>query len=168
LGDGSRVSKGSLRVETIGEIDELNSMLGLLLCEHLPDEVRRALREVQHGLFDLGGDICIPSRPQIPAEKLAELDAWIEEFNARVAPLKEFILPRGTRAAAHCQVVRAICRRGERALVRLSESEDVNPFALQYLNRLSDLLFILSRVLNRTAGQSETLWRSARMQASKA
>jgi len=158
LGDGTRVAKDSLRIDAIGEIDELNSSLGVLLAEELPDDIRAALITVQHNLFDLGGEICIPESSVIGETHVGRLEQLITQFNDELTPLKEFILPGGTRAAALSHLARAVCRRAERQIVRLGSTESVGDFARKYLNRLSDLLFVLGRALNRSAGRSDVLW----------
>lgn len=162
LGDGSRVSKASARVQALGDIDELNSSLGVLLAEDLPAHVREALLDVQQGLFDLGGEVSIPGHSLLGEAQVARLEQWIEDWNATLPPLKEFILPRGTRAAAAAHLARTVCRRAERSLVALGETERVGEAARRYLNRLSDLLFVAGRVLNRAAGQSDVQWRHER------
>src|SRR5574340_742275 len=158
LADGSRLAKDHPRIEAIGAVDELNSQLGLLLAEPLPEAVRACLAAVQHRLFDLGGELALPGRAAITAEHAGELETRLEHFNADLPPLKEFILPGGSRAAALCHVARTVCRRAERACVALARQEALSPAALQYLNRLSDLLFVLARVINRADGRAETLW----------
>ncbi len=176
LGDGSRVGKDCLRVEAMGEVDELNSALGVLLSEAMPTtidaKVRQALTGVQHDLFDLGGELCIPGTRMIGEAHIARLENLVEDFNAALTPLKEFILPGGTRAAAFAHLARTICRRAERRVVHLGNTlavsgaagesadsaQDVSPFARQYLNRLSDLLFVLGRVLNKAAGCGDVQW----------
>ncbi len=157
LADGSRILKDSARIHALGSVDELNSHLGLLLTENLPPDVRDALLKIQNDLFDLGGALAYPVSP-FTEDKLACLDAAIAHYNADLPPLKEFILPGGTRAAALCHVARTVARGAERDLVALAHKETVPQHALPYLNRLSDLLFVLSRVLNRAARQEETLW----------
>lgn len=157
LADGTRVSKASLRIQCIGTVDELNSHLGLMLCETVPDDIRTLLLSAQNDLFDLGGALAYP--PALFTEdKLAKLDQAIEHYNAALPPLKEFILPGGTRAAGQCHIARTVARRAERELVALAVTEEVPAHGLPYLNRLSDLLFVLSRAINRAAGQAETLW----------
>jgi cob(I)alamin adenosyltransferase len=168
LGDGSRVAKDSARIEALGDIDELNSCVGVLLAEDLPRDVRAALLAIQHDLFDLGGEVCIPGHVVLTPRNVTRLDTWIGEFNAALPALKEFILPGGSRAGALCNVARAVCRRAERGIVRLERAEPVAALARQYLNRLSDLLFILSRVINRAHATPETYWRSPRLAAAKA
>src|ERR1700761_8794776 len=158
LGDGSRVRKDDARIAAIGDVDELNSNIGVLLCETLPDDVRAALTSIQHDLFDLGGELCIPGHSMIEATHLAQLDAWIDHYNASLPPLKEFILPGGSRAAALAHVGRTVCRRAERSIVALGRIAQINEAPRQYVNRLSDLLFVLSRVLNRAAGGTDVLW----------
>jgi len=158
LGDGSRVRKDDARIAAIGDIDELNSNIGVLLCEALPDDVRSALTVIQHDLFDLGGELCIPGHSMITDMHLAQLDAWLAEYNATLPPLKEFILPAGTRAASLAHVCRTVCRRAERSIVALGAADAPR----QYVNRLSDLLFVLARVLNRVDGGSDVLWRHDR------
>ena len=162
LGDGSRTRKDSLRIRALGEIDELNSFIGLLLTEPMPDEVRADLADIQHDLFDLGGELCIPGHSMIRDEQVARLDARLAHYNATLPRLAEFILPGGSRAAALAHVCRAVCRRAERAVVELANHEAVNAPPRQYLNRLSDLLFVLARVLNRSAGRGDVLWQKGR------
>lgn len=162
LGDGSRVGKDSLRVHAMGDVDELNSHIGLLMCEELPAELREELVSIQHDLFDLGGELCIPGYTLITETHVARLDALLEKYNADLPPLKDFILPAGSRSAALSHVCRTICRRAERAIVSLGQSETINDNPRHYMNRLSDLLFVLSRVLNRFAGGSDVLWDKGR------
>ena len=162
LGDGKRVSKNSLRIHALGEVDETNSVIGLLLCEDLPDEVRSLMTEVQHDLFDLGGEVCIPGMSMISEKQVSHLENELDRLNEPLEPLKDFILPGGTRAAALAHHARTVCRRAERALVALALEEAVNDGPRQYLNRLSDLLFVLGRVLNRAAGRGDVLWQKGR------
>ncbi|RJG08103.1 cob(I)yrinic acid a,c-diamide adenosyltransferase [Noviherbaspirillum cavernae] len=162
LGDGSRTGKDSVRVHAIGEVDELNSHIGLLLCEDLPAALREELISIQHDLFDLGGELCIPGYTLITEPHVVRLDALLEKYNADLPPLKDFILPAGSRAAAQSHVCRTVCRRAERSIVGLGNSETINDKPRQYVNRLSDLLFVLSRVLNRHAGGSDVLWEKDR------
>jgi cob(I)alamin adenosyltransferase len=162
LGDGSRVRKDSARIAAVGDLDELNSNLGVLLCETLPDKVRTALVTIQHDLFDLGGELCIPGHTMITDRQLAQLDDWLADYNAALPPLKEFILPAGSRAASLAHVCRTVCRRAERAIVALGEHETINAAPRQYVNRLSDLLFVLARVLNRVDGGTDVLWQHER------
>jgi cob(I)alamin adenosyltransferase len=167
LGDGSRVPKDHLRVQAMGEVDELNSTLGLLLAEPLPADVRELLVTVQHELFNLGGELSIPGYELLKAQAVARLDEALAHYNAQLPRLKEFILPGGTRSAALAHVSRTVARRAERALVTLAASEPVNEAPRQYLNRLSDLLFVLARVLNRAnldgRGGDDVYWRSQRL-----
>lgn len=158
LGDGSRVDKDDLRVEAMGEVDETNSHIGLLLCEDMPAELRGELATIQHDLFDLGGELCIPGYRLIGEEHVARLDVLLAKYNAGLPPLKDFILPGGSRAAAQAHVCRTVCRRAERAVVALGKAQSLNEGPRQYLNRLSDLLFVLARVLNRHAGGGDVLW----------
>ncbi|MBX9810027.1 MAG: cob(I)yrinic acid a,c-diamide adenosyltransferase [Burkholderiales bacterium] len=162
LADGSRVAKDTLRVEAMGAVDELNSHLGVLLAEDMPDAVRACLVDVQHELFDLGGELSLPGHPIISATHVTRLETLLDDFNAKLPPLKDFILPGGSRAAGLAHVVRAVCRRAERRLITLSRQEQVPAFALQYLNRLSDLLFVLARVLNRHTGGDDVLWQQGK------
>lgn len=157
LADGSRVNKDSMRIHCLGTVDELNSHLGLLLAEELAQDIRALLLKIQNDLFDLGGSLAYPVSP-FTEDKLLRLDEAITHYNASLPPLKEFILPGGTRAASQCHIARTVARRAEREIVTLSHQEDAPNFALPYLNRLSDLLFVLSRVLNRNANQPEALW----------
>ena len=159
LGDGTRVDKDAPRVRALGDIDELNSALGCALAEPLPEEVRAALCAVQNDLFDLGGEVCIPGRVALREEHVLQLDQALAKLNAKVPPLREFVLPGGERAAALCHLARTICRRAERSLVALGRDEPVAPASLQYLNRLSDLLFVAARVVNLDAGRGEPMWR---------
>jgi cob(I)alamin adenosyltransferase len=154
LGDGSRVDKDSLRVQAMGDVDEMNSHLGLLLAEDMP--------AIQHDLFDLGGELCIPGYTLIKVEHVARLDALLARHNADLPALADFILPAGSRAAAQAHVCRTVCRRAERAIVTLGKAETLNDFPRQYMNRLSDLMFVLARVLNRHAGGGDVLWEKGR------
>jgi cob(I)alamin adenosyltransferase len=163
LGDGGRVVKESLRVEAYGSVDEANSALGMVLAvAGLPEAVRRCLTEVQHDLFDLGGELCIPGHRMITPAHVERLEAELDGFNDTLPPLQEFILPGGGAAAAACHLARAVSRRAERRAWSLARIEDVAPDALKYLNRLSDLLFVLARVLARHETGSEVLWRHRR------
>ncbi|TKC91073.1 cob(I)yrinic acid a,c-diamide adenosyltransferase [Trinickia terrae] len=162
LGDGSRVRKDDVRIAAIGDVDELNSQIGVLLCESLPDDVRGMLTAIQHDLFDLGGELCIPGHTMITEAQLAQLDGWLAQCNADLPPLKEFILPGGSRAAALAHVCRTVCRRAERSIVALGETQALNAAPRRYVNRLSDLLFVLARVLNRADGGSDVLWKHDR------
>jgi len=162
LGDGSRTTKDSLRIDAIGEVDELNSGLGVLLCEEMPDSVRAALLDIQNDLFDLGGELCLPGMAVIKDIQVARLEELAEQFNADLPMLKEFILPGGTRAAALAHLSRTVCRRAERAMVRLHGAEGLSEAARRYINRLSDLLFILGRALNRAGGRGDVLWQKGK------
>lgn len=160
LGDGSRVEKDHVRVEAYGTVDELNSHLGMLLSYPLPDNIRTCLVAIQHDLFDLGGELCIPGHLALTAEATQRLETQLDAFNAPLPPLKEFILPGGSPAAAACHIARTVCRRAERRVITLINSgEDVNHDALTYLNRLSDLLFVIARTLARLEGGQEVLWK---------
>lgn len=159
LGDGTRVAKDSARIEAIGAVDELNSSIGLLLSEELPDTVAPALTAVQHDLFDLGGELSIPGTSLVESARVIALEELLDRLNAELPPLQEFILPGGTRAAAACHLARAICRRAERRLYGLSTHETINRTALEYLNRLSDLLFVVARHLNSQAGRADVFWK---------
>ena len=158
LGNGDRVRKDNLRVEAFGTVDELNSAIGVVLSHSIPDVIAAVLTEVQHDLFNLGGELCIPGHKIITAETTAGLEAAIDRFNADLPPLKEFILPGGSPAGANCHLARAICLRAERRCLSLAAAEDVNQDALNFLNRLSDLLFVLGRSLARHEGNTEILW----------
>ena len=162
LGDGSRTTKDSLRIDAIGEVDELNSSIGLLLCEELPDRVRAALLDIQHDLFDLGGELCLPGMAIMKDAQVARLEELADEFNADLPMLKEFILPGGTRPAAVAHLCRTVCRRAERSMVRLNNAEPLSDAARRYVNRLSDLLFILGRLLNRAGGRGDVLWQKGK------
>ena len=158
LGDGSRVDKDSLRVEAYGTVDEVNSTVGLVLAVELPAPVRDCLTRVQHELFDLGGELCMPGYTLVPDSYVEGLEASLDAFNEDLPPLKDFILPGGSEAAARCHIARTIARRAERRVISLSHNEAVNEVSIRYLNRLSDLLFVVARVLARHDGGSEVLW----------
>ena len=172
LGDNTRVSKSSGRPHAMGDVDELNSHVGLLLCEDMPADVRELLVDVQHQLFNLGGELSIPGFELLKDEALAELDAALEKYNATLPRLQEFILPNGTRAAAQAHVCRTVARRAERAVVALGEHEEMRPAPRRYLNRLSDLMFVLARVFNRDASghelNDEVYWHSRKLERSEA
>jgi cob(I)alamin adenosyltransferase len=163
LGDNRRVSKNSLRVHAMGEVDELNSHIGVLLCEDMPAPVRALLVEVQHQLFNLGGELSIPGFELLKADAVLALDAALAEHNATLPKLQEFILPAGSRAASQAHVCRTVARRAERAVVALGAEEALNDTPRQYLNRLSDLMFVLARVLNRMNGGDDVYWKSQRL-----
>jgi cob(I)alamin adenosyltransferase len=162
LADGRRVPKDHPRIRALGEVDELNSFIGLLRAEVLPGDISALLAEVQQRLFDLGGELALPDRATLQDAAVQQLDAALASFNARLPPLAEFIVPGGARPAALAHVCRAVCRRAERALVALHQTEPLRDAPVRYLNRLSDLLFVLARVLNQA--QSEVYWQSARLQ----
>jgi cob(I)alamin adenosyltransferase len=168
LADGARIAKSHRRVAAMGDVDELNSQLGVLLAEPLPDDVRSLLRQVQHQLFNLGGELSLPGQALLHADALAALDQALEHYNATLPQLAEFILPGGSRSAAIAHVARTVARRAERALVALGETDAINAVPRQYLNRLSDLLFVLARVLNRAnldgLGGDDVYWRSRRLE----
>lgn len=165
LGDGSRVDKDSARVTAYGTVDEANSCIGLLLASDVPDDVRALLTTVQHQLFDLGGELCIPGHAAIHDADVERLEQHLDAFNDPLPALKDFILPGGGEAAARCHVARTVVRRAERETVTLSRLESVRPEAVRYLNRLSDLLFVLARVLARASGHGEVLWNHDRRKA---
>ncbi|GAB4477467.1 MAG: cob(I)yrinic acid a,c-diamide adenosyltransferase [Burkholderiaceae bacterium] len=164
LGDGTRTRKDALRIQAIGEVDELNSFIGLLATEALPEAVRADLLDIQHDLFDLGGELCIPGYTMLKDVQVARLDERLAHYNADLPRLEEFILPGGSRAAALAHVCRTVCRRAERAIVALAAQEPVNAAPRQYVNRLSDLLFVLARVLNRHAGGADVQWQQRKNQ----
>ena len=166
LGDGSRTTKDSLRIAALGDVDELNSTIGLLLTEPMPADVRDALLGIQHDLFDLGGELCIPGFENVAEGQVARLDELLARYNATLPRLQEFILPGGSRAAAIAHVARTVARRAERAIVALGRAETVRPVCRQYVNRLSDLMFVLARVLNRAGGGSDVLWEQGRNKGS--
>lgn len=162
LGDGSRTPKDSLRVEAYGTVDELNSAIGVLLATGVDGAMAELLTNLQHRLFDLGGELCIPGSAAITADHVNELEQHLDTYNESLPPLKDFILPGGTPAGAACHMARAICRRAERRVCTLAAAEDINTDAAHFLNRLSDLLFVLARVINTTGGDNEILWNSGR------
>lgn len=163
LGNNTRVAKDDDRIKAIGEIDELNCAIGLLLSHGPTTElIDKSLHQIQHKLFDLGGELSIPDSVFIKEESITELETLLDDFNIDLQPLKEFILPGGGLLSAQCHMARAICRRAERAMVTLTEQQQVNEFSMQYINRLSDLLFVLARVLTKRQGQGEVYWQSDR------
>ena len=168
LGDNTRVPKYHLRVQALGDVDELNSHIGLLLCEPLPAEVRELLIDVQHQLFNLGGELSIPGFELLKEAAVLQLDQALATHNSTLPRLQEFILPAGTRAAAQAHICRTVARRAERAAVALGAQEAVRETPLHYLNRLSDLMFVLSRVLNRMDGGDDVYWKSERLARSEA
>jgi cob(I)alamin adenosyltransferase len=163
LGDNTRVSKDSLRVHAMGDVDELNSHIGLLLCETLPADVRELLVDIQHQLFNLGGELSIPGFELLKADAVAALDQALAAHNGKLPKLQEFILPAGNRAASQAHVCRTVARRAERAVVALGQAETLRETPRQYLNRLSDLMFVLARVLNRADGGDDVYWKSERL-----
>ncbi|HVT31306.1 MAG TPA: cob(I)yrinic acid a,c-diamide adenosyltransferase [Rhodanobacteraceae bacterium] len=167
LGDGTRVAKDSLRVDAYGTVDELNSAIGIVLAQQLPERIREVLTQAQHDLFDLGGELCIPGMAMVDDADVGRLETMLDAFNETLPPLKDFILPGGGGAAAHCHLARTICRRAERVVVALSRHEPVRGEAVRYLNRLSDLLFVLARALARESGHGEVLWQHERRKREK-
>jgi cob(I)alamin adenosyltransferase len=168
LGNNQRVSKNSLRVHAMGEVDELNSNIGVFLCEDMPQDVRDVMVEIQHQLFNLGGELSIPGFELLKDEAVQALDTALEAYNANLPKLEEFILPAGTRGAALAHVCRTVARRAERAVVALGNEEAIGDAPRQYLNRLSDLMFVLARVLNRMNGGDDVYWKSERIKRSEA
>jgi cob(I)alamin adenosyltransferase len=162
LADGSRVAKDAPRIAAMGDVDELNSLIGLALCENMPDAIRACLDGVQHDLFDLGGELSVPGHAVMSTAHCKRLEDLLDGLNAGLPALKDFILPGGSRAAGLAHVARTVCRRAERALVTLAKTESVAPPMLQYLNRLSDLLFVLARSLNRHAGCDDIYWQQGK------
>lgn len=162
LGDGSRVEKDDIRVEAFGTVDELNSALGTVLACDIPETIQTYLTDIQHDLFDLGGELCIPGHTTLSDKDTSRLERILDEFNVELPALKDFILPAGGTATSHCHLARTICRRAERRVYTLSKQQTVNPAALMYLNRLSDLLFVITRVLARYENGQEVLWQPDR------
>jgi cob(I)alamin adenosyltransferase len=158
LGDGTRVAKDSLRVAAMGDVDELNSIIGILQTDALDPSIHGVLQAIQHDLFDLGGELCMPNYAMIKAERVTALENTLDAWNESLTPLKEFILPGGSRAAAYCHLARTVCRRAERTMTTLNTQEKITDISLQYINRLSDLLFVLCRILNKNAGVPDVLW----------
>ena len=162
LGDGSRVAKDSERIEALGAVDELNSWIGMVLTEELSEDLCDVLLDVQHSLFDLGGELSIPGYTLLSESDVTRIETYLERYNKNLPPLKDFVLPGGGKAAALCHVARSTCRKAERRVVSLSKSSDASPLAQQYLNRLSDLLFVLARYLNRYAKVGDVIWQRDR------
>jgi cob(I)alamin adenosyltransferase len=162
LADGSRVQKDAPRIEAIGAVDELNSALGVLIADTLPDAVRACLDDVQNDLFDLGGELSVPGHAIMSKSHVERLERELDRFNAGLPPLKDFVLPAGSRAATLAHVARGVCRRAERRLTTLSRRQKVAPALRSYLNRLSDLLFVIARTLNRAAGRPDVLWQQGK------
>jgi cob(I)alamin adenosyltransferase len=165
LGDNTRVSKAHLRVRAMGDVDELNSTLGLLLCESLPADIALLLTQIQHDLFDLGGELAVPGYDSMKEAQLIALDEALAHYNASLPPLKEFILPGGKRTAALAHIARTVARRAERTIVSLAAEQPLRALLQQYLNRLSDLMFVLARSLNRVDGGDDVYWKSKRLAA---
>lgn len=164
LGDGSRIPKDAMRVEAMGAVDELNSAIGVLLANDLDDTSRSTLTDIQHSLFDLGGELSMPGTSVISDDRVTILEERLDTMNNGLAPLKEFILPGGSSAAAACHLARAICRRAERRLHSLSKTDTVNPASIRFVNRLSDLLFVLARHINKGAAIADVFWQHERNQ----
>jgi cob(I)alamin adenosyltransferase len=160
LGDGTRVAKDSLRVQAMGDVDELNSIIGIMLTETLEANIHKALEAIQHDLFDMGGELCMPGYVMIKPERVSALETQLDAWNETLSPLKEFILPGGSRAAAYCHLARTVCRRAERTMTTLNAQEGITEVSLQYINRLSDLLFVLCRTLNKNANVPDVLWKN--------
>lgn len=158
LGDGTRVAKSDPRIAAMGDVDELNCCIGLLLTESLPAGIRACMLDVQHRLFDLGGELSIPGTTLVGDDRVTALETELDRLNGELPPLADFILPGGCPGAARAHLARAVCRRAERRVHTLAETATINPAALRYLNRLSDLLFVMARYLNRTAGAPDVLW----------
>ena len=160
LGDGSRTSKDHSRVEAYGTVDELNCIIGMILaCPTLPEDLREPLVAIQHDLFDVGGELCIPGMIMVDAARVTRLETTLDALNEKLPPLKEFILPGGGQAAAACHLARAVCRRAERRIITLTREETVGSDLIHYMNRLSDLLFVMARVMARSESGSEVMWR---------
>jgi len=162
LGDGSRIGKDKPRIAAMGAVDELNSLIGLLLTETLPEAIQAMLTGIQHDLFDVGGEISIPDATLMTTDHVGHVEKKLDEMNEELAPLKEFILPGGNRAAALCHLARSVCRRAECLLVTVSVTETINAQTLIYLNRLSDLLFVTARFINKQAGNGDVMWQKDR------
>lgn len=158
LGDGSRVEKDHIRVEAFGTVDELNSIVGMVLSNDIPQDIEQSLNKIQHHLFDLGGELCIPGHSALDESYITYLESTLDGFNDNLPMLKEFILPSGGKATSSCHLARTVCRRAERRVVTLAKEDTISSFSIQYLNRLSDLLFVIARVLARHENGSEVLW----------
>lgn len=158
LGNGTRIDKTDLRIEAMGDVDELNATIGLILTTDMDEALNKVFTRVQHDLFNIGGELALPDQSILNEENVAKLEAQIDLYNEDLAPLKEFILPGGSTGAAYCHLARTVCRRAERTMIRLSRESNLNALSLQYLNRLSDLLFVACRVLNRAAGVQDIFW----------
>ncbi|MEE4246920.1 MAG: cob(I)yrinic acid a,c-diamide adenosyltransferase [Kangiellaceae bacterium] len=162
ISNNVRVAKDSARIEAIGTIDELNSSIGVVLAQDIEPNIAEKLAAIQHILFNLGGELAMPDFELVKQEDLDTIEQWVEELNDTLPPLKEFILPKGDMATASCHMARTICRRAERRVVTLSEQETIQPFGQRYLNRLSDLLFVICRILGRNSDNKEEMWKSQR------
>lgn len=160
LGDGSRTSKDSIRIQAIGDIDELNCVIGMVLTHELPAELTGPLQQIQQELFEVGGELSMPGHALLDMKRILQLDQWVEEFNSQLPALKDFVMPGGTPASAHCHLARAVCRRAERQLVVLATRETVRHELRQYINRLSDLLFIMARLIMQRSEKTEQIWDS--------
>lgn len=165
LGDGTRVDKDSLRVAAMGDADELNATIGLILTEPISTRLTEILVKIQHDLFNLGGEICMPNYAILTEETIEQLEQTIDSLNDALNPLAEFILPGGSKAATYCHLARTVCRRAERQLVTLNRNEAVTTISLRYLNRLSDLLFVMCRIINKEAGVDDILWNNQQTDA---
>ena len=159
LGDGSRIDKFHSRIESLGNIDELNSIIGIVLTEKIPDDKKAILEKVQHDLFDIGGELSIPNHIVIDDKKIEFLERSLDEMNNKLEPLKEFILPGGTKISSYCHLARTVCRRVERNLFKLAQTDKVNEASLKYINRLSDMLFVLARFLNKINQHNDIFWK---------
>jgi cob(I)alamin adenosyltransferase len=159
LADGSRVDKFNSRIESLGNIDELNSIIGILLTEKLPNDKKEILNKIQHDLFDIGGELSIPNHMKINDKKISFLENTLDSMNKELPPLKEFILPGGSKASSYCHLARTVCRRVERNLFKLAQTDKVNEASLKYINRLSDMLFVLARFLNKINKFNDVLWK---------
>jgi len=159
LADGSRVDKFNSRIESLGNIDELNSIIGILLTEKLPNDKKEILNRIQHDLFDIGGELSIPNHMKINDKKISFLENALDNMNKELPPLKEFILPGGSKVSSYCHLARTVCRRVERNLFKLAQTDKVNEASLKYINRLSDMLFVLARFLNKTNKFNDVLWK---------
>ena len=159
LGDGSRIDKFHSRIESLGNIDELNSIIGIVLTENIPDDKKLILERVQHDLFDIGGELSIPNHIAIDDKKVDFLESNLDEMNNELQPLKEFILPGGSKISSYCHLARTVCRRVERNLFELAQTDKVNEASLKYINRLSDMLFVLARFLNKINQLNDIFWK---------
>ena len=159
LADGSRVDKFHARIESLGNIDELNSIIGIILTETLPDDKKIILEKVQHDLFDIGGELSIPNHIKIDDKKIDFIESSLDDMNHELRPLKEFILPGGSKASSYCHLARTVCRRSERSLFSLAQTDKVNEASLKYINRLSDMLFVLARFLNKINQHNDIFWK---------